>query len=31
MTLPEVSAASKVPVRAALRVIYWLMKYDFAE
>ncbi len=30
-TLAEVATASKVPARAALRVIYWLMKYDFAE
>jgi Glycosyl transferases group 1 len=30
-TLAEISAASKVPARPALRVLYWLMKYDFAE
>lgn len=30
-TAAEVAKASGVPIRAAIRTLYWLMKYDFAE
>ncbi len=30
-TAAALAAASGVPVRAAVRILYWLMKYDFAE
>ena len=30
-TAAALAAVSGVPVRAAVRILYWLMKYDFAE
>ena len=30
-TAVRLASASGVPVRAVMRVLYWLMKYDFAE